>query len=146
MVLRKRWQCTLFQNEPQGGPGDIFRLNSLGYWTENQWTHLFLRFVDDFGGSQNHEYLSVCNFERRKSHLRFEICRLSAFNSQCFLVEIARNLIRAFNSQTSRAFSEISVPGGLTVLLKNQPTPFYRSPQPHVLGLGCLKKHFSPRV
>ena len=48
---------------------------------------LIFRFVHDFGSSQNHEYLSVLNFQQRKSHLLFEICRLSAFNSQCFLVK-----------------------------------------------------------
>ena len=66
---------------------DIIWHSIIGIWSENQWTHWFFRFVHDFGSSQNHEYLSVINFERRKSHLLFEICRLSAFNSQCFLVE-----------------------------------------------------------
>ena len=58
------------------GFGDIFWLRISGYWTENQWIHWFFRFVHDFGSSQNHEYWFDFNFQRRKSHLLFEIYRL----------------------------------------------------------------------
>ena len=112
--------------------GTYFRWKPMVFGQKSMDPLIFFVLVDDFNSSQNHEYVSVCNFERRKSYPRNESCRSKAFNRVCFQIE-------NYNKwQTDRLFCEISVLGALNRLFRLPPTTclfFYKSPVgSHVVG------------